>query len=481
MKNSFAGYYAPSTLDFVKLWNDGIIVLDTNVILNLYRLPSTAREEFFKVLELHKHRLWIPHQVALEFQKRRLTVISSERKATEDALRFASDLISNIKERINSIQIDKRGLGVSSENLVDDLDKANNQLISAFKAAHEQQLDISASDPIRERLDSIFDARIGKAPADQGELDSLTQDGDDRFTQKIPPGFMDEGKDKNPNEASFIFDKLKYQRKFGDLILWKQLIQHVKSNNIKQVILVTADRKEDWWWREQGKTIGPHPELVREIIREGGVEIFWMYSSGQFVEQASQFWQTNVSKESVKEITQISLTSPAEPQPKISNEWPFNSRISNGDSKSKKFLNRSEDNYLMSTMYNWLSINVGDTRINRNGFPDFLVETSKGTHGFEIQVIPTTDVRGLMTPRVANSLMRGYIETNEERIASFTTIFVVPKEIDWEPNGVERFHIRISSLVSKYPITSVIVGIILEDEFHQIDEIRPGRELVKDL
>src|SRR5665647_778377 len=84
MKKSFYGYYSPTTEQYQLLWKEGLIVFDANVLLNLYRLPTTARDELISVLELLKERLWIPHQVALEFQRRRLTVISNERKNTED-------------------------------------------------------------------------------------------------------------------------------------------------------------------------------------------------------------------------------------------------------------------------------------------------------------------------------------------------------------------------------------------------------------
>src|SRR5688572_10376163 len=105
MKESFFGYYPPSAEKYARLWREGLIVLDTNVLLNLYRLPTTARDELLTVLELLRDRIWIPHHVALEFQRRRLTVISAERKSTEDALSSASDFVAEVKRRVDALQI----------------------------------------------------------------------------------------------------------------------------------------------------------------------------------------------------------------------------------------------------------------------------------------------------------------------------------------------------------------------------------------
>ena len=114
MKKAFVGYYAPSDEEYRRLWKEGQIVLDANVLLDFYRLPTSARDELLTVLELLKERLWIPYQVALEFQRRRLTVISSERKATEVALSKAKDLFEDFRKRVQSLEMDKRGLGIAS-------------------------------------------------------------------------------------------------------------------------------------------------------------------------------------------------------------------------------------------------------------------------------------------------------------------------------------------------------------------------------
>ncbi|HWB03847.1 MAG TPA: PIN-like domain-containing protein [Verrucomicrobiales bacterium] len=186
MKESLFEYYPPEPSGFKRLWTEGLIVLDANVLLNLYRLPTTARGEFLNVLELLKSRLWIPYQVALEFQRNRLSVITTERKFTEDALQAATNLVSALKQKVDALQIDKRGIGIEAQPLLDDLDRANEKLIEAIRSAHNSQLDVSSSDSVREKLDSILNSRVGPKPKDQADLDRLTAKGEERFKDRTP-------------------------------------------------------------------------------------------------------------------------------------------------------------------------------------------------------------------------------------------------------------------------------------------------------
>jgi len=476
MKNSFHGYYPPSSEEYERLWKEGLIVLDTNVLLNLYRLPTTARDELISVLELLKERLWIPHQVALEFHRRRLTVIASERKTTEDALTSASELVSDLKKKVDALQIDKRGLGIDPQPLITDLDKANLQLIEAIKAAHSSQLDISASDPIRERLDELLDGCVGVGPSSQAELDVLISEGEDRYKDKTPPGFMDTDKDKNPNEATFVFDHIKYQRKFGDLILWRQLINYVKSKDIKTVLLITADRKEDWWWREQGKTIGPQPELIREIHREGAVDLFWMYSSVQFVEHANKYSTANVSTESVAEIKSVAFSGATSWNSlrdyvlhSHQNQFITPSEV---DIAQRIYPRNIENSQIEEAVGQWLG-RLGDiVDYNVRGFPDFLVRNGEDAHGYEVKYLRQFN-QMLMSPGIINSILRGYMETNEGHITAFTLVLVISGDDYYDILLSEKhseLNRRLEKLLRKYPIDSIIVGTVIDDSFEVLTQ-----------
>ena len=80
MRDLFPGFYVPTAAQFARLWEECLLVLDSSVLLNLYRFPTSASRELLAVLQTFENRLWIPHQVALEFQRNRLGVRAEQLK-----------------------------------------------------------------------------------------------------------------------------------------------------------------------------------------------------------------------------------------------------------------------------------------------------------------------------------------------------------------------------------------------------------------
>ena len=95
----------------------------------------------------------------------------------------------------------------------------------------------------------------------------IIDEGEKRYNKFIPPGFRDANKE----------DVADNTRKYGDLLIWKQLMYKALSEK-KGIIFVCDDRKDDWWLEFRGKRIGPRPELIKEFknVTEND---FYMYSS----------------------------------------------------------------------------------------------------------------------------------------------------------------------------------------------------------
>lgn len=470
MKSNFCGFYPPTDDEYERLWKEATIVLDTNVLLNLYRLPASARDEFLTALETLKDRLWIPYQVALEFQRNRLTVIARERKSTDEVLSSAQNHVGELRRKVEALQIEKRGLGIDPNPILEDIEKANQKLIAAVEATHKSQYEIASTDSVRERLDALLAGQIGPGPKNQADLDELTNDGEDRFRDNIPPGFADSNKDKNPKEATFIHQHLKYQRKFGDLILWKQLIQQAKTLSLKCVLLVTADRKEDWWWSEQGKTLGPHPELVSEIKREAGVDLFWMYPFVQFAEHAGKYTAANISAQSVEELHQVAVSEHIFP-----NSANFINRedLEQYDSSSVRsrvgfsFYGRNEKNFIEERIAAWASSMNSYVTMNPDGFPDLIGRVEGRVNGYEIKFLKNID-RTLLSPINTNAILRGYLETKEGRLTTFTLVLVIPETEFFEilnSDKVRSLEHRLAVMLLKYPIKAIVVGSVISEKF----------------
>lgn len=468
MKKTFASFYPPTDDEFKALWQNSTIVLDTNVLLELYRLPTAAQNELFAVLENLKERLWIPHQAGLEFERNRIGVIASEKKRTEEALSEARDMIAATRTVVDDLQIEKRSLGLETAPLLEQVETAVTALCAALEKTHEAQLEISSFDPVRDRLNTIFDGRVGSGPTKQEELDCLAIDGEERYANKIPPGYEDSHKDKNPNAAEFFWNGIRYKRKFGDLIFWRQLIEHAKSSSLKSIILVSGERKEDWWWREHGKTIGARPELVEEIKRLAGVDIFWMYSNVQFITHANQHVAAKVSDTTIAELKNVSSL------PSGTNLEPTESRVHpNASRHYKSFYNNShfmhQERRAIDAVANWLTRTYGMVTENK-GFPDLIAGPPHKPFGFEVKYVRQFE-RMLFNPSVINAMLRGYMEVNEGRLRQFSVVVLIDQD---DFSSIARdgrtsvLQDRIGRLLEKYPIASLVIGCLIDDIFEPL-------------
>src|SRR5690606_818578 len=134
--------------------------------------------------------------------------------------------------------------------------KSLQNLKSELETNKEAHIKRIHSDDIKDQLSNIFKDRVGnKLRNDQ--LEEIIKEGEKRYTEKIPPGYADT---KKASAETFLAARC---RPYGDLIVWKSLIEKCKTDNLP-VIFVTDDGKEDWWLRFKGKTLGPRPELVEE-------------------------------------------------------------------------------------------------------------------------------------------------------------------------------------------------------------------------
>ncbi len=99
MKSKFIGYLSPRDEEFAQLWADCFFVFDANALLNLYEYSPETRNELLEVLSAPelKERIWIPHQVGVEFFRDRLSVINKQKKTYDMATGDVADLLTRLK------------------------------------------------------------------------------------------------------------------------------------------------------------------------------------------------------------------------------------------------------------------------------------------------------------------------------------------------------------------------------------------------
>jgi hypothetical protein len=305
MREIFPAYYRPDGEILEKLWNEGLIALDANVLLDLYRYPAEAREDLLAILRKVSDRLFVPHQAALEYQHNRLDVIAGQVKRFDEVHAILNQAQKILNGGFEQLQLKKRHASIKPDSLLQEVQK----LFDAFKkelddrkTEHPEVLDV---DEIRGQLDGILAGKLGPVPT-QDDLNLIYEEGKERYAQNRPPGYLDADKAKGP-APTYTSHGLLIERQFGDLVVWRQLIEDVKKRSIKNVLLVTDDDKEDWWWKAHGKTIGPRRELIEEMMKDGGADAFHMYSPEQFLTYAREFLNVKVNEESIAQVRDSKL------------------------------------------------------------------------------------------------------------------------------------------------------------------------------
>jgi len=285
MKSKFPGYFKLTEDEINNLWENALFVFDANILLNLYRYSDETRDDFFKILEKVKDRIWIPHQSASEFFENRLNVISQQEKSYEEATNSLKSIENEFKNSRQHPFISQKLLKKFSN-----LSKEICEQLNDSKEFHNKRIN---QDDILNKIENLFSERVGNG-FEKDKLEEIYKEGEIRFLDKIPPGYKDNGK---KDESS------KNVRKFGDLVVWKQIIE--KSKEITQgVILITDDRKEDWWVRFKGKTLNPRPELKKEFQTETN-QPFHMYQSDRFLEFARDYLNEEINDTAIQEIRDL--------------------------------------------------------------------------------------------------------------------------------------------------------------------------------
>lgn len=279
MKNAIHEYISLTSTEKNELWENATFIFDTNVFLNLYRYSKKTRDIMFKAFVNFKDRIWMPNHVAHEIMKNRCEVIweTNERYETisKESEKFLQKCIQEL--RLSNTEDEYKEL----EKYINTWLKKNqkkNHMVKTF-----------SEDAILDQLLFVFDGKVGTAFT-QEELAEIEKDGKVRYDKKVPPGFKDI---KKQNDAAS-------NNSYGDLIVWKEILNYAKQNK-KDIIYVTNDQKEDWWYILHNKTVGPRVELRKEFEDYTGQK-FHMYTMSNFISIYDDENQVQVEKTTINEI-----------------------------------------------------------------------------------------------------------------------------------------------------------------------------------
>lgn len=286
-----------------QLWSDCLFVFDTSALLALYLYPEETRQKIYtEVFERIKDRLWIPNHVLFEYMKNRVPKIKEPItksylplkeefvKPMVDSFHKSLNRITDLKHKIKKADAHPYMVAEEVEKYETTL-KAFIQTTVEFEKKFSHQIEEKMNEMrLLEKNDTVFKHlqyyfKVGREYAYE-EIMQITLEGKHRYEFKIPPGYEDQK------------DKIGLQI-FGDLIIWKQILEHSKDVN-KNIVFICNDLKEDWWHLvvdkkdRKKKATDPRQELIKEIKDHSGID-FWMYSQSAFLELSNTLIKADIT------------------------------------------------------------------------------------------------------------------------------------------------------------------------------------------
>ncbi|TAJ06697.1 PIN-like domain-containing protein [Pectobacterium versatile] len=286
MKEKFSYCFEPRGDDLESIWKEGILTVDTNVLLDLYRYHENTRDSIVSNLEKFEGELWLTNQAASEFFRNRKKVITSSEKTFKDAITETENLSKNLDGIVSKLKGNRIIPNTIAEELKSAVECAIENTKEKIKTSKNSYPKYLENDPILERISNLFHGKIGE---ESQNLDEEIKQAEARIENKVPPGYKDKDKDDD--------------RPYGDYLLWKQSLDYSKKTQ-KPLILITSERKEDWWEIIQGKTVGPRSELLKEAIEVTGNHIL-IYQTENFIKIASEKYGEPATTAVIDEIIAV--------------------------------------------------------------------------------------------------------------------------------------------------------------------------------
>ena len=263
--SGFESYRVLSSAEIKLALQSGMVALDTNVLLNLYRYNDQTVDDLLGVARAAADRLFVPHQVVREFWRNRQSVIASLGSASKDA---QGALAKNATSTKDAISRWAKNVAMPETQLRQMCGKVDAFYAELRNTVGDDTVTLrahapTADDQLLGKLESLFAGRVGNPMTDE-DWQSAVDEGERRVENTIPPGYMDVDKLESdlPEGAS------------GDYLVWKQLLLEGAERRV-DLVLVTSDTKEDWWNRtDRGAIVGPRHELIEEYLEASGSRLF---------------------------------------------------------------------------------------------------------------------------------------------------------------------------------------------------------------
>lgn len=272
MQKHFPGFYPLEETCIKDLTKEATIVLNSDVLLDLFKLRPEDATCFVRLLMSKEIRdkLWIPYDIAWLYHKK----VDEEIQRQIDYINSVLSHLSSCKEAVKSC----KRYPYLEERLIWELQSVISRVTETCQKESDSLSEDLKSCEIKNSLRELFEGKIGESYS-EGELENIYQRGEERYQNAEPPGYESE-------------DTAEKRVRYHDFIIWEQMLAYAQNreNKCKGILFVTGKARPDWYYVVNGKVISTRHELINEFMQKvNGTEnhadkFFHCMSSKQLVE-----------------------------------------------------------------------------------------------------------------------------------------------------------------------------------------------------
>lgn len=240
--------FQPKSLTEMK--DSCLVALDTNVLLLPYTVGAKSLDEIRKTFAklIGTNRLILPGQVAREFVKNR-----------PEKLKELYQKISDHKSQIKKIETPKYPLFDSIPAYQDAIaiqTQINDEIVKyqqKMKKVLDYIKELNWDDHVSKMYTELFNDEL--VVELEEKFEEYIEQFKERSEYRIPPGTKDLGKEDGG---------------IGDYLIWKTLLE-VGAGQKKDLLFVTGEEKNDWFYQSMKEALYPRYELIDEYkgVSEG--------------------------------------------------------------------------------------------------------------------------------------------------------------------------------------------------------------------
>lgn len=259
-----------AAVDFIERVGDALkhpqtrVYFDTSFLMWLTKVSSVSRLEFFEWAKCIEGRGHVPSWSVQEYYRH-------HRKQT-----LKTDLTKSVDELGGAIEkFAKEMRSYSDSPLL--ASQPEGAWREAFRTAGDRVKELGSFarswnyDASAEEVIAWMNGHQCDTSGAFETFKTLRSYGKSRFSHDVPPGFEDRGKKGSDSKGA---------NTYGDLLFWEQVLAHAGTVAAKQVVIVSNDRKADWYYnigkpdldealrrkKNRWEPIPmPHPSLTFEI------------------------------------------------------------------------------------------------------------------------------------------------------------------------------------------------------------------------